>query len=97
VGDGLKDHAGTAATEAEQNAQGTLFDVSRLNLTAEENTILKRLNSEPVHVEELIEVTQLPAGKIHAAIISLQLKGLIKQLPGNMIVKRQQTTTAERL
>ncbi|MHC4772913.1 MAG: DNA-processing protein DprA, partial [Planctomycetota bacterium] len=51
VGDGLKDHAGTAATEAEQNAQGTLFDVSRLNLTAEENAILKRLNSEPVHVE----------------------------------------------
>ncbi|MHC4289456.1 MAG: DNA-processing protein DprA [Planctomycetota bacterium] len=91
VGDGLKDHAGTAATEAEQNAQGTLFDVSRLNLTAEENAILKRLNSEPVHVEELIEVTMLSAAKVHSAIISLQLKGVVKQLPGNMLVKRRQS------
>jgi DNA processing protein len=85
VGDGLKDHAGTAA------AQGTLFDVSRLNLTAEENAILKRLNSEPVHVEELIEVTMLSAAKVHSAIISLQLKGVVKQLPGNMLVKRRQS------
>jgi predicted Rossmann fold nucleotide-binding protein DprA/Smf involved in DNA uptake len=88
VGDGLKDHAGNAAVKAEQNAQGMLFDVSRLSLTQEEEAIVGQLNSEPVHVEELIDSTQLPAGKIHAAIISLQLKGLVKQLPGNMIVKR---------
>jgi DNA processing protein len=89
VGDGLKTHAEAAATEAEQNAQRTLFDVSRLNLTPDETGILDHLNSEPVHVEELIELTQLPAGKVHSAVISLQLKGLVKQLPGNMIVKRR--------
>ena len=91
VGDGLKDHAGNAAAEAEQNAQGTLFDVSRLNLTEAEEAILGHLNSEPVHVEELIEVTMLSAAKVHSAIISLQLKGVVKQLPGNMLVKRRQS------
>lgn len=89
VGDGLKDHAATAANQAERNAQGTLFDLSRLNLTKDEEAVLERLDSEPVHVEELIDLTQLPAGKIHAAIISLQLKGLIRQLPGSMIAKRR--------
>ena len=89
VGDGLKTHAGAAATEAEQNAQGTLFDTSRLNLTKAEEAILGQLNSEPVHVEELIEQTQLSAAKVHSAAISLQLKGLVKQLPGNMLVKRR--------
>ncbi|RKY14153.1 MAG: DNA-protecting protein DprA [Planctomycetota bacterium] len=89
VGDGLKTHADAAATEAEQNAQGTLFDLSRLNLTKEEEAILGQLNSEPVHVEELIELTRLSAAKVHSATISLQLKGLVKQLPGNMLVKRR--------
>ncbi len=89
VGDGLKMHADAAATEAEQNAQGTLFDLSRLNLTDAETAILGKLNSEPVHVEELIEQTQLSAAKVHSAAISLQLKGLVKQLPGNMLVKRR--------
>ena len=91
VGDGLKIHADAAATEAEQNVQRTLFDISRLNLTREEEAILGRLNSEPVHVEELIDLTQLSAAKVHSAAISLQLKGLVKQLPGNMLVKRQRS------
>ncbi len=92
VGDGLKTHASAAATEAEQNAQGTLFDTTRLNLTDAEEAILARLNSEPVHVEELIEQTQLTAAKIHSGVISLQLKGLVRQLPGNMIMKRHQNS-----
>ena len=89
VGDGLKDHAQTAADEAEQKAGQTLFDMSRLNLSAEETAILQQLNSEPVHVEELIVQTQLSAGQVHAAVIHLQLKGLIKQLPGNLYIKRR--------
>ena len=89
VGDGLKAHADAVATEAEENVQNTLFDLSQLNLTSEESTILRQLNSEPVHVEELIELSQLSAAKVHSAAISLQLKGLIKQLPGNMLVKRR--------
>lgn len=88
VGNGLKAHADAAASDAQAKVQRTLFDISELNLSPEEAGILNRLNSEPVHVEDLIQMTQLPAGKIHAVVISLQLKGLIRQLPGNMIVKR---------
>lgn len=88
VGQGLKEYADIAAGQAELAAQKTLFDTSRLTLSPEENAILKHLNSEPVHVEELIQLTGIGAGKVQSAVISLQLKGLTKQLPGNMIVKR---------
>ncbi len=88
VGEGLKEYAETAADAAAQQAQGSLFDLSCLSLTDEETAILNHLNSEPVHLEELIAKTQLPAGKVNASVISLQLKGIIKQLPGNTFIKR---------
>lgn len=88
IGHDLKDHAQTAAQHAENQAHRTLFDESMLNLSKEEISILNLLDSEPVHLEELIVGTKCPVGKVNAAVISLQLKGLIKQLPGNMFVKR---------
>lgn len=90
VGDGLKEYAEDAAGNAEMRTQGTLFDLSRLSLTDDEQAILAALDGEPVHIEELIAATQLSAGKINASVISLQLKGLIKQLPGSSYVKRRQ-------
>jgi DNA processing protein len=89
IGAGLKTYANSAAEQAEQNAEQTLFDTISPNLTAEENNILQQLDSEPVHVEELIAQTQLAAGQVHAAVIQLQLKGLIKQFPGNVYLKRR--------
>lgn len=91
VGDGLKEYAEDAAGRAIQDAQGSLFDLSRLNLTDEEEAVLAILDGEPIHLEELIAGTRLPAGKVNATVIGLQLKGLIKQLPGNMFVKRHKT------
>ncbi|MHC4927916.1 MAG: DNA-processing protein DprA [Planctomycetota bacterium] len=88
VGDGLKEYAEDAAGQATQAAQGSLFDLSRLNLTDDEEVVLSILDGEPIHLEELIANTKLPAGKVNATVISLQLKGLIKQLPGNSFVKR---------
>ncbi len=88
IGYGLKGHAQTAAAQAKQTAEQGLFDLSRLSLTPEEAKIIEQLDSEPVHVEELISQTRLAAGQIHAALIQLQLKGLIKQLPGSLYVRR---------
>lgn len=88
VGQGLQEHVTEAAAVAERSAQKTLFDISRLNLTPQETELLDHLNSVPVHVEDLIAETSLSAGQVNAAVISLQLKGLVKQLPGNTVVKR---------
>jgi DNA processing protein len=71
-----------------QKAQMPLFDVSQLNLTDIERKIFGCLDTEPVHIEQIITQTGLAAGKVNAALVSLRLKGIIKQLPGDYFVKR---------
>jgi DNA processing protein len=87
IGEQLERHVSAAAAEAARRAEKSLFDVSQLKLSADEKKVYDCLDSEPVHVEHVIAETGLPAGSVNAALISLRLKGLIKQLPGNVFVK----------
>jgi len=88
IGEQLKSHISEAAAKASQMVEAPLFDAGRLNLSDYERAIYNCLNDEPLHVDQLIEQTGLAAGNINAGLISLQLKGLIKQLPGSLFLKR---------
>jgi DNA processing protein len=88
IGEGLKGHTEESAQQAEEKAQATLFDSARLNLSAAEKAILTGFDGEPMHVEHIIVQSGLAAGQVHSSIISLQLKGLMKQLPGGLYAKR---------
>ncbi|MCF7958020.1 MAG: DNA-processing protein DprA [Phycisphaerae bacterium] len=89
VGEILKDHTAETSKNAEEQVEPTLFDIKQLNLTEPEAKIVDFLDRESVHIDQIITGTQLPAGPINAAVTSLQLKGVIKQLPGNYYQKRQ--------
>jgi DNA processing protein len=65
-----------------------LFDVAQLNLSEIEKRIFDCLDAEPVHIEQVISQTSLAAGKVNAALVSLRLKGIVKQLPGDHFVKK---------
>ncbi len=88
VGQGLSEHAAGAAAAAQQEVEGGLFDVSRLNLAGDEEKVLSILSKEPSHIEEVISATEMGAGAVSAALVGLQLKGVARQLPGNMFVRR---------
>jgi DNA processing protein len=88
IGDQLEPHASRAAADAAAQAEAPLFDAKQLKLSADERTIHNCLNKEPKHVEQVIADTELTPGGVSAALISLRLKGLIKQLPGSMFVRR---------
>jgi DNA processing protein len=88
IGDDLKPHVSASAEEAAAKIEAPLFDVARLNLSADETTIHNSLSKEPMHIEELIATTSMAVGSVSASLISLRLKGLIKQLPGNLFVRR---------
>ena len=88
VGDQLKSHTSAAADKATEKVEKPLFDVSRLKLTDNERKIYDCLDKEPVHIEQIITDTDLPPGSINAALISLRLKGLIKQLPGSFFLRK---------
>ncbi|MBE0534969.1 MAG: DNA-protecting protein DprA [Phycisphaerae bacterium] len=89
IGDGLKGHVVAAAAEAEAQMDLPLFDAARLNLADGERTVYESLDGEPRHVEEIIGATGLAAGAVNSALVSLRLKGLIKQLPGSMFIRRR--------
>ena len=88
IGDQLKSHTSAAADKATEKVDKPLFDVSRLKLTDNERKIYDCLDKEPVHIEQIITDTDLPPGSINAALISLRLKGLIKQLPGSFFLRK---------
>jgi DNA processing protein len=83
----MQEHASTAARQATQKIYTPSLEPSQLNLSTDEKTIYDCLTTEPQHIDEIITCAELPAGSINATLILLQLKGLVKQLPGNFFRK----------
>jgi len=89
IGDELKSHTADAAQKADETIQTPLFDVSQLNLSDCEKMIYDCLSKEPIHIEDIIAEADLSPGSINAGLVSLQLKGLVKQLPGSLFLRKQ--------
>ncbi|MFZ4396185.1 MAG: DNA-processing protein DprA [Kiritimatiellia bacterium] len=53
--------------------------------SAEERLLLERLENEPLHVDDLIRATGLPAGTVNSLVVGLQIKRRLKLLPGGMV------------
>ncbi|MCH9023017.1 MAG: DNA-protecting protein DprA [Planctomycetes bacterium] len=78
-------------TERLNEKQGTddkdLFGKSRqlsgLKLSETEQSILGCLDHEEKHIDEIARLSKTGSGAISAAVTQLQLKGLLKQLPGS--------------
>ncbi len=88
IGEQLQSHVSTAAEKVSEKTEMPLFDISQLNLSDCEKTIYDCLSKEPLHIDQIIAETDLAPGSINAGLVSLQLKGLIKPLPGSFYVKR---------
>ncbi len=51
-------------------------------LSADERAAAECLQEGPAHVDEIIDKTQIAAGRILAALTLLELKGYVTRLPG---------------
>lgn len=54
---------------------------------SEPDAILALLGAEPASIETLIERTGLPAAQVSARLVSLELEGWVRQLPGMRFVR----------
>jgi DNA processing protein len=59
----------------------------RLVLERDEAALYAALSEEPVHIDELIVKTGLPAASVSGLLLSLELKGVIRQLPGRSCMR----------
>lgn len=57
------------------------------DLTPEECSILEVLSLQQRHVDEVIEECDLPAARASASLLMLELKGLVRRLPGSMFMR----------
>jgi len=88
LGDQLKDHVTLATQEATEKAEAPLFETVRCALKGHEKQVYEALAREPQHADQVIAGTNLPPGTVSASLVSLRLKGLIKQFPGNLFAHR---------
>jgi len=56
-------------------------------LQQDEAALYAVLSTEPVHIDELIIKTGLPAAQVMSLLLSLELRGAIRQLPGRSCIK----------
>jgi DNA processing protein len=52
-----------------------------------ESALYRLLSPEPVHIDELIVKTGLPAAQVTSLLLALELRGAIRQLPGRSCIK----------
>lgn len=56
-------------------------------LTENEDKVIRTLSHEPVPIDEIVRKTFLPVAAVSVALLSLEMKRLVKQLPGKMFVQ----------
>jgi len=88
IGELIHDHAVDRAAAAQADTEPTLFDVSQIKMSDDEAAIMKCFDHEAIHIDEIIDRTDLPAGNVNAGVTALQLKGVLKQLPGSYYQKK---------
>jgi DNA processing protein len=57
------------------------------DLSGEELTVYEAIGDRETHIEEVLSVTGLPTPSVSANLLRLEMKGLVKQLPGRHYVK----------
>ncbi len=60
---------------------------SKVEVAAEERPVLDFLTAEPAHVDEICEGLGVPMAGLLSILMQLEIKGLVRQLPGKFFVK----------
>jgi DNA processing protein len=58
-------------------------------LSAEEETIFGCLGDEPKHIDAIMNESRIEAGRLGAVLMSLELMGVARQLPGKYFVREE--------
>jgi len=59
-----------------------------LSLSSEEKKIFNLLKEEPSHIDLLVKLSRFPASKVGELLMRLQIKSLVRELPGKLFCKR---------
>ncbi|HOA35625.1 MAG: DNA-processing protein DprA [Dethiobacteria bacterium] len=81
---GISAAGGSAAAEAAASAKEQKIDA----LEDAERRLLELIPYHPLHIDEIVRLSGADAARAGAYLISLELKGLVRQLPGKYFIRR---------
>jgi len=81
---GISAAGGSAAAEAAASAKEQKIDA----LEDAERRLLELIPYHPLHIDEIVRLSGADAARAGAYLISLELKGLVCQLPGKYFIRR---------
>jgi len=58
-----------------------------IRLEPEEKRLLDFIPYEPLTLEEIVSLSQIPLSLVNALLLKLEMKGAIKQLPGKYFIR----------
>jgi len=68
---------------------GSFQKPPEIELSEQESKIYQIIiQNQPIHIESLLKKSEMRIDQVHGIITVLQLKGLIRQLPGNIILSK---------
>ncbi len=76
-----------ALSQSSASVEDTLPVREIPTMTETEKRIYKLLDAEPTHVDNLVEKLGLSSGQLLPTLLAMELKGVIKQLPGMRFVR----------
>jgi len=86
VGVAMHPESGPLASKSERAGSTRASDTAQL--TDAERSVFEKISSEPVLQDLVSQRSERPPGEVMAALTSLELKGLIRRLPGNLVQRR---------
>ena len=60
------------------------------SLTEDERKVYKILSDEPLYIDEVVKASKVELGKIAKVLLNLEMKRLIKELPGKQFMRREE-------
>ena len=84
VGQDGEDGNGAAAEKISRQTKAYIYN----SLTDDERQVYKNISDEPVHMDEVFGKAGIESAKASKALLGLELKKLVTQLPGKMFVRK---------
>ena len=75
------------ATQPSAEVQQPIQSAPPPDLTPDERTVFDAIESPSSHIDTIVRTTQLPIGQVSSVLLMLELKGIVKQLPGKQFTK----------
>lgn len=78
---------GPLPTPAATSSSTTIHSPRELVLNPLESRILNLIPAEPVHIDQLLQSTDMEASRVLATLTVLEMRRLIRRLPGSLLVR----------